>query len=324
MAAGGLVERMGNMKTHMSWGLAGLLVLLATAGGVRAETVDEIAELARRGLGEEVLVAAVERTKQGFTLTTDQIIQLKEAGVPQNVIAAMLKNKAGGAPADAPAPAQELTVAPAQEAPAAGTGTLNLENVDDKTWGYKLDADSRTIWLSPAGGADTVVRAHGGVSIAAPTGTYEVRYAGEGAGQSVTIREGKKALLLVSRVETAEYEGLYVSVFEGGERRGGGKLATLRETRRASAGDQPSAAAARYEYVPPKEERVTERVVERVVEPSTVIYRDVSPPVYVSPYYYGYPSYYGYGHCYPYNRVGFGYHNWGRRSGFSVGVGFGF
>ncbi|MCZ7643840.1 MAG: hypothetical protein M5U26_00920 [Planctomycetota bacterium] len=308
------------MKSAWGWTMALAIALGAVAA--RAETVDQIAELAKQGLGEEVLLAAVERTEQGFTLGADQIIKLKESGVPQTVIAAMLKKKAPGG-ADAP-----LVIAPAQEeTPARGQGKLNLENVDGKAWGYRLDPKSRTLWITPPGGAESVLKGHAGVSLAAPAGNYAVRYAGEGTQEAVAVREGGKSLLLVSRVETAEFEGLYVSVFEDGERRGGGRLAVLRETK-ARVEDQ-AASRSSYEYIAPKkDDTVVQRVVERerVVEPTTVIYRDSG---YSYPYYYGsyyYPSYYyrPYRYCHPYNSVGFGYSHYGRRSGFSVGIGFGF
>lgn len=295
---------------------------------VQAETTEEILQLAQKGLGAEVLLAAVERSTAGFALSTDQIVQLKQAGVPEKVIVAMLQKKSKDAAAPAAPEAREPAVA-------GENGTLNLENVDDRAWGYRLDLATRILWIMPSGEENQRTLApHGGVNLSAPRGGYEVRFAGDGTGKAFNVVAGEKALLLFSRVETEEFEGLYVSVFEKGERRGGGRLAILRQTRKPSqiqAENTPlRISEPKYTYEAP---RTSERVVERVLEqPSTtVIYRE-SAPVYGYPYYpshypyyrsayshdpCGYPRYY-----YPYSSSY--YKSCGRRSGISVGIGFGF
>jgi hypothetical protein len=96
---------------------AGVLAL----GSVRpaaAETVtvDDVLRLAENKLGEEVLLAFVDRAEGGFALSADQIIKLKQVGVPEKVIAAMLRKKAPALAAPAvqvsvpqPQPAYEYT-----------------------------------------------------------------------------------------------------------------------------------------------------------------------------------------------------------------------
>ena len=72
-------------------------VALLAVGCTRApaaETADDVALLAQKGLGEEVLLAFVDRAEGTFTLSADQIIKLKQATVPEKVIAAMLRKKA--------------------------------------------------------------------------------------------------------------------------------------------------------------------------------------------------------------------------------------
>jgi len=95
-------------------------VALLAVGCTRApaaETADDVALLAQKGLGEEVLLAFVERAEGTFTLSADQIIKLKQAGVPEKVIAAMLRKKVP-APAVQAAPAPQAAVAQPQPAPA--------------------------------------------------------------------------------------------------------------------------------------------------------------------------------------------------------------
>jgi len=91
-------------------------VALLAVGCVRAtaaETADDVALLAQKGLGEEVLLAFVERAEGSFTLSADQIIKLKQVGVPEKVIAAMLRKKA---PAPAAPSAPAVQAAPVAQA----------------------------------------------------------------------------------------------------------------------------------------------------------------------------------------------------------------
>jgi hypothetical protein len=66
----------------LRWGawLAAAAVLACAARAAEL-TTDGVALLARKGLGEEVLLAAVERSGQTFRLSVEEILRLKEAGV---------------------------------------------------------------------------------------------------------------------------------------------------------------------------------------------------------------------------------------------------
>lgn len=312
---------------HMLAALMGAVVLSWGVAGAEV-TPDEIVQLAQKGVGEQVLLAAVEQAQGGFALSAEQIIKLKGAGVPESVIAAMLRKKPGTASAP-------VAIAAAQPAAAAGQGAINLENVDDRPWACRLDAAARILWFSaPGAGDEKVLSAHGGLTLTAGAGQYEARYVGERVGTPFGVQTNEKTLLLVSRVETDEFEGLYLSVFEKGERKGGGRLAVLRQTRAG----KPQASYQYYEP-PARDLRSAERLIERervYVEPATtVVYR--ADPWYVptyypySPYWSGYP-YYSSWHrpyyypwsCYgPRTGVGFGYRHGGHRSGWSVGFGVG-
>ncbi|HYF49761.1 MAG TPA: hypothetical protein VEJ63_10170 [Planctomycetota bacterium] len=322
---------------------------------VSAATTDEIIGLAQKNVGEDVLLATVEASKASFNLSAADILKLKEAKVSDKVITAMIKHKGNGVaarpvePAPEPAPVREV---PAEQpiAPppiATADGTLNIENVDDRAWAYTYEPDVKTIWITAANGDRGKLEAHGGISLRMKAGSYKVRYNGEDRGQSVTVHAGEKSLLLLSRVETKELEALYVSVFEKGERKSGGRLVVLRDKPAARETLRKVDDLEEVGEAPERvEEKVTERVIERerVVEvPSTtVIYRDPYPtyyssvyvgPSYCGPRYYSgycgpryYSSYCGPRYYSPYRSgyTSFGYSRYGRRSGFSVGVGFGF
>mgnify|MGYP000306630550 CR=1 FL=1 len=112
--------------------MAGLLMLSGFGVARPSEGVDEILKLAAAGVGEEILLAFVETSPVAYRLSADEIIQLKDLGLPQTVIAAMLtrgselrKNAPDANPAIAtPAPLPESegeiaarSVAPEQTAP---------------------------------------------------------------------------------------------------------------------------------------------------------------------------------------------------------------
>jgi hypothetical protein len=302
------------------------LSLLVVAGSASAETVSvaDIVKMANQGVGEELLLATVEGSDGAYNLTAEQIVTLKQVGVPEKVIVAMLRKKGGAVPPPVEVVARAPGASPAVPSGWA-LGALNLENVDDLPWAYRLDPHTKILWIAkPDAKSEQLLPAHGGVSLSAPAGAYEVRYVGEETSNPLSVVAGQTSLVLVSRVDTQDFEGLYVSVFEQGDRKGGGRLAILRQTPRRTIG-QPQAA---YQYIPAStESEPSPQTVERVVvEPSTtVIYRPA--PVYVpGPYYYG-PGYYGGPYpCHPWNRTffryGSGYRHYG--SGWSVGFGIGF
>lgn len=326
-------------------------IVLVSAGVRAADNADDIISLTQKGVGEEVLMATVENSKGTFELTTADIIKLKENKVPDKVVAAMIKHRPGARAVDAAVAAQPRAAAPlAPRAAAAGDGVLNIENLDDKTWSYMYEPEAATIWISRGNNNGRGnLEPHGGLSLRMPAGTYAVRYNGRNEGANVTVNADDKSLIMLTRVETAQLEALYVTVFEKGERKSGGRLVTLREnggkksTYNDDSDDIDSAPAT----------RVVER--ERYVDaPSTtVVYRDApsviysgyypsysyyggyaSPRYYGSSYYGGYyaPRYYGsYGYRGGYGHYGHGHSHHhhgsyygGSRYGYSSGGSFGF
>jgi hypothetical protein len=77
---------------------AGLAVILALAASApaRAETLtdDSVVAMVKAGLGAETIIAKIRATPNTFDLSTAQLIALKQAGVPDAVIAAMLNTSA--------------------------------------------------------------------------------------------------------------------------------------------------------------------------------------------------------------------------------------
>jgi hypothetical protein len=159
---------------------------------------------------------------------------------------------------------------------------LAIENGDNQAWTCVWDSNTRILWVAPAEAkASSTIPAHGGVSIKVGGGEGEVRYAGEKSGTAFTVHPNEKTLLLFTRVNIKEYEGIYVSIFEKGERRGGARLALLRG---------PSSAAPPVpEVISARPAVIVERppVIERTVVVSEPVYYAPSPVVvYTHGYYY--------------------------------------
>ncbi len=103
--------------------VAAALVTLLLASPARAISVNEIIELSRAGVSEDVLVALVQTGRTVFTLDAEQILALKMAGVSDRVVVAMTETgrAAGEVPAGGPA-AVEQGVAAEPENPAGEQG----------------------------------------------------------------------------------------------------------------------------------------------------------------------------------------------------------
>jgi hypothetical protein len=83
-----------------------LLVFTLAISAARADalTIRDIIELSRAGLGEDVLLALIEVDRRVFPVDPDTIKQLKESGVPERVIVAVVRS--GRTPPIEPAPAR--------------------------------------------------------------------------------------------------------------------------------------------------------------------------------------------------------------------------
>lgn len=79
----------------MRWVFALVLVMAllpGTAGKAEALTIRDIIDLTRAGLGDEVLLALIEVDGGVFTIDTPTLTQLKEAGVSEQVIVALVRS----------------------------------------------------------------------------------------------------------------------------------------------------------------------------------------------------------------------------------------
>ena len=88
--------------------LAGL-IFLALPSPITAQeevmTNDEVISLSKAGLSPGIIISKIRSSKSNFDLSTDSLIKLKQSGVPDDIVAAMLEAKSGrvanGAPGNA-------------------------------------------------------------------------------------------------------------------------------------------------------------------------------------------------------------------------------
>lgn len=93
--------------------LVGCLIVLALgAGRADALTIRDVIELSKAGLGDSVLLALIEVDRSIFAIDTATIRKLKEAGISDVVIVAMIRS---GRETPPPAPVQMTDPPPAPE-----------------------------------------------------------------------------------------------------------------------------------------------------------------------------------------------------------------
>jgi hypothetical protein len=109
--------------------LAAMVVLLAcAAASAEAVTVRDIIELSKAGLGDDVLLALIEVDRPVFSIDTATLKSLKDAGVSQQVIVAMIRSGRTPAPEPPPQPAPAETMVPPD--------TMQVEPGMDPSMGY--------------------------------------------------------------------------------------------------------------------------------------------------------------------------------------------
>ncbi len=102
------------------------LVVLLSLVPVRADslTVRDIVDLSKAGLGDDVLLALIEVDPSIFAIDSATLKMLKDAGVSQKVIVAMIRS------GRTPTPASEPTPSPSQDTPIDPTPTPQVIVID--------------------------------------------------------------------------------------------------------------------------------------------------------------------------------------------------
>src|SRR6185436_17286635 len=67
-------------------------------------TNDEVISLTKAGLSQAIIIGKIRTGKSNFDLSTHSLIKLKQSGVSDDVVSAMLEAKSGKSTAAAPGP----------------------------------------------------------------------------------------------------------------------------------------------------------------------------------------------------------------------------
>jgi len=84
--------------------VVGVLLWISTAAQVGAVSVRDIIELSRAGLGDEVILALIDVDPVQYYLDAQRVLELKNAGVSERVLAAMLRSGRSAPPVVTPVP----------------------------------------------------------------------------------------------------------------------------------------------------------------------------------------------------------------------------
>jgi hypothetical protein len=310
--------------------LLAVAALLLAGSAAPALEADDVVRMAKAKVGDEVILAQMQAAKARFVLTADDIVRLKKEGVSDAVLKAMIESAKAEFRREAPA---EPERAPATRPEAGETGTLILENLDSRDYSLQVDPGHRNIFYYKASGAEgrEPLPARSSQAYRLPAGTYRLTWVGGPESHLVRVLPGRESRATLTRTSGEGFEAVYLSLFEDGERRGGGKLITLADRApapTAPAESEPAAAPARI-----VEQRYYAAPAQQTYYPP--VYTGYQPYYYdpgyrYSGYYWGYPSLgfdwsrgrnsyaLGWG---PYGDFGFSWHRRLGRGGFTLGWG---
>src|SRR5262249_29906476 len=88
-SSGELIARHAIMRIRLGAAVAVLMTLVAP---VSAVTIDEIIQLSKAGVSEQVILALIDRDKTIFDIQPEQLVTLKRQGVSEPVVLAMLRS----------------------------------------------------------------------------------------------------------------------------------------------------------------------------------------------------------------------------------------
>lgn len=241
---------------------AAVLTLLASAAW--ALEVDEVIRMSKAKAGDEVIVAQIKAAGARFALTADEIIRLKKEGVSDAVVKTMIES--GGEKRAEPASREKSREEVAKdkkepervEEPAGGgLGTLILENLDSRDYSVQVDAGHGNIFYYKAvnGQGRDRLPARSSLVYRLSAGRYTLRWVGQAESHTVNVLGEKTSRAVLTRTSGEDFEAAYLSLFEDGNRRGGGRLVKLvdrspAESVRSAAAPQPPVVEKHYYYAP--------------------------------------------------------------------------
>ncbi|GEM_PF-2268845 len=201
------------------------LALLLLAAPVWALTLDEVLELTKAQVSDDVIIAKIKSDGSRFTVSVPDILRLKKEGVSDAVLRVIVET---GEYQESPQ--QGPVVAPPRALGGGGTSgppaDLAVTNAD-ATRGYSLQVDPRggNLFVYTEYMRDReVFRAGESRSISVPSGNYRLRWVGEPRIYGVTVAPGRKTEIRFSSTREGEAENVSVEILVDGRRADGGPL----------------------------------------------------------------------------------------------------
>ncbi len=238
--------------------IVSLAVLSAAPAFAAADEVEDVVKLAKAGVAEETILSFIEASKGGFQLSADRVLELKRENVPERVIAAMLRRRSGTA-AKSPPPAgraagpdaaptavgaEDISGKATRAEEPAGEVAVRIENAGGADLYVAADAESRIAYISTGAGEGKLPAGRGASAfLRLKRGRCEVRWEGADSGIAFEAR-GASIMIIVSRAAAGEVEAFYASVYDGDEKKAGGRLALVRGGRLAEDGKSDAGPAA--------------------------------------------------------------------------------
>lgn len=153
-----------------------------TAGSSPGLTTDQVVQMVEAGLGEDLIITRLRRDGKAFNLEVEEMLRLKKAGVSDNILKVMVDPKAQTASVPITAPVQ-----PPGNTPAAESGRASPQGVVLAVPGVGSPSGATTAAGVPAGDPNDPLSPH-------DSGIYVM----------IESREGKKELVVLER---AAYQG---------------------------------------------------------------------------------------------------------------------
>jgi len=143
---------------------------------------DAILKLVKAGLGEDVIVGMIDQQPGYYSLTTDDVITLKNSGVTDKIITAMVRKNAAPSPSATPPAISQDPLVIQDSTPVKLRLTRNLSSADAKV-GETVDFEV----LEDVKVGDTLIIARGGTAIATVTQAQPKRRMARGGKLDVNI-----------------------------------------------------------------------------------------------------------------------------------------
>lgn len=197
-------------------------------------TKDDVLKLWKAGIGEPVILAKIEREKGALSFSEADFAQLKEAGVPEKVIARL--RELAPVPPKAKEPEKEKAKEKSREPDRGKARGVALRNLSHRAVKVSVAEADRIIDFSTKTGTD--LPQGGSLDLAPPPGEYAIGIEGWPTTERVRVPESGSCSLTVRGADT-EYVDLQTIVAEDED---GRRVVILHNEGRVTPGQVPRAA----------------------------------------------------------------------------------